>query len=655
MTEYASPSDMFARRVEIGDASGNISPMLGEATLSQLASDVIREFEEDMALRKSWEDKARAALKRAAQEDGGAKDWPWPGAANAKFPILTVAALQFNARAYPAIVKGDEAVSVKPIGRDKGRPQLQMTPQGLVPMQDPMTGEPVWAVPPGAKRERAARVKDYLNTVLFYRMEGWEEDTDQLLTVLPIVGCAFRKVTYQNGKLKAQMVSALKVVVPVWATCCATTPRLTEIIDNLATYQVEARMMSGEYRPIALVANAEGGYDPQKPRVLLEQHRFCDLVGDGTAQPYIVTVDKETSQVLRVEPNFDRTLAMTPGEIKKRSVYYVKYGFFPNPSGEFYDIGFGHLLTQIEDIINTLINQMLDAGTAQIAGGGFIASGLRLQGKGPSVMRWRPGEYKTVDTSGGDLRTGIVDRTFPNVSPVTFQLLDMMLAAAKDITSVKDVITGDASNNGQVGTTLALIEQSLAQFSAVYKRVYRSLKTEFQMVFDYLSQWGGQAAAEDYAVILDDEMADFEADFDGRDMDIRPVSDPASVTKMQKLSQAQFLLSLRGMGLDDMEIMRRVLEAADVEDAEKLFPQGVDPMQEMAAKSAEADIEATQAKAARDMADAHMTGVEAMIKGFDIGALHDIGGIRDLEGESGDPMGDGGLQNSGADMQDALA
>jgi chaperonin GroES len=512
-------------------------------------------------------------------------------------------------------------------------------------------------VPPGAKMKRGIRVKDYLNTLIFYRMEGWEEDTDQLLATLPIIGCAFRKVSFVDGMPKVRLLSALKLIVPSWATDCETAPRMTEVIDNLATYQVEAMIKSGDYRDVTLVTSDD---DKQKPRIILEQHRFEDLDGDGTAEPYIITVDKETAEILRIEANFDREAAMNPGSIKKRCIYYVKYGFFPNPNGSFYPIGFGHLLDQIEHVINSLINQMLDAGTAQIAGGGFVASGLRLQGRSGGSMRFKPGEYKTVDATGGQLRDGIYERTFPNVSPVTFQLLDMMMMAAKDITSVKDVITGDASNNGQVGTTLALIEQSLAQFSAVYKRVYRSLKTEFQMLYDYCGKWGGPPMAEDYANVLDDMAADFEKDFNGKDFDIRPISDPTNVTKAQKLGQAQFLLGLRGAGLDDMEIHRRALEAADIEEVDKFFPkqQGPDPMQMLAMEQGKADIIATEAKAGKDDADTLLKKIEAsnraMETGFQLGMMDDGGGVPDMESGPGNGMDNEGLQDFSGETEASL-
>lgn len=637
-----SMTEAFALRMQIADAQGDISDMLNEGALATLGADVVEDYDRDLVDRERWSKKAEKAVKAAAQEEKQPKDTPWPNASNVKYPLLTVAALQFNARAYPAIVKGDEAVSIKIIGRDNGRPNMLATPQGPipVPMLKQQMGEqlpheiaamPDWAVEPGAKKQRASRVKEYMNAHLFYRMEDWEQDTDQLLMMLPIVGCMFRKVTSRDGKHRVRLVSGLKLVAPMWAVDCETAPRLTEIIDNLATYQVRRKMMAGEYRVVDLGQDE----DAEKPRIILEQHRFVDLDGDGGAEPYIVTVDYETRSVLRIEPNFSRQEALKE-KIEKASVYYVKYDFLPNPNGEFYGFGFGHLTEEIAEVVNTLINQMIDAGTAQNAGGGFIASGIRLQSKGSGSVRWRPGEYKVVDVSGDQLRSGLVERTFPNVSPVSFQLLDIMLSAAKDISSVKDVITGDASNNGQVGTTLALIEQGLAQFTAVYKRVYRSLKKEFQLLFDCMAKWPGDDAQQEYVELLDDPMADYMKDFNMSDMDIRPVSDPTSVTKQQKIARAEFLMSFRGQGLDDMEINRRALEAADVEDIDGLMPKekGPDPLMMTEVENKQADTAKKVADARLSDAKVQQIEADTFVSGITMGAKNgpDFGGISSMAG-----------------------
>jgi chaperonin GroES len=616
-------------------ATGDVSGYLTATELNALGPRVVEDYRKDDADRKDWKDIAEEALKAASQEaKGETKTYPWPSCSNIKYPLLTTAALQFNARAYPAIVKGDEAVSVKVVGRDQGRPQ--MGPDSLPMAQGPDGAQflgsqaaqappevqemlqPIWQIAPGAKTARAQRVAEYMNTVLFYRVKDWEADTDSLLIQLPIVGCVFRKVWFdpEKGEHYCQMVPATRIIVPEGARSCETTPRLTEEIPDVYPHEIDAKIRSGFYREVTIA------YDEDRAggRMLLEQHRLMDLDGDGLEEPYIVTVDLETEQVLRIEPNYGpdsiktneqgQAVCIEPGR------FYIKYGFFPHPEGKFYDIGLGHLLKQVGAVIDTALNQLIDAGTAQTAGGGFIASGVRLQGR-QAAIRFQPGEYKTVDgVNGMDLRAAIVERTLPNVSPVTFQVLDMILGAARDISGVKDVITGDASNMGQVGTTLALIEQGLQVFNAVYKRVYRGLKEEFTLLRHNIARYGGEAAAQDYSEVLDDPAADFAKDFNEKDMDIRPVSDPSSVTRMQKMARAQFLMGLTEIpGANTEEILKRVLESADIEDPDKLImpAPGPSPMDEAKAAESHSKTIKNQASAEKDLADAEQTKLETAL------------------------------------------
>lgn len=609
--------------------AGDISGYLDESALSTLGADVVADYRRDKTDRRDWEEIAENALKLASQEgQGETKKYPWPGCSNVNFPMLTTAALQFNARAYPAIVKGDEAVSVKVVGRDTGRPQIgpdglpmaqgpdgQQFPGSMV-MQAPPEAQamfqPVWAVPPGGKAKRAKRVAEYMNTTIFYRMKDWETDTDSLLMQLPIVGCVFRKVWFDTNtqQQRSAMVSALRIYVPEGARGCDTTPRLTEEIPDVYPYEIRQKIRAGYYREIVLDDDEEKA----GARCLLEQHRLIDVDLDGLEEPYIVTVDLESEKVLRIEPNFGpesvkigqdgRVLSIEKGQ------FYVKYGFFPHPEGKFYDIGLGHLLKQVGAVVDTALNQLIDAGTAQTAGGGFVASGIRLQGrKSSSSVMYEPGKYTTVDgVTGSQLRDGIVERTLPQVSPVTFQVLDLILGAARDISGVKDVMTGEASNTGQVGTTLALIEQGLQVYNAIFKRTYLALKNEFTLLKLNIQRYGGEAAAQDYLEVLDDPEADFAADFASKDMDIRPVADPATSTRMQKTAKAQGLLSTIGMpGANPVAILKRVYEAMDVENPEELImePQGPDPL-------TVAKAEGEQAKTQKTLADAHKSEAEAV-------------------------------------------
>jgi chaperonin GroES len=602
VAEELEPLSASDKLMRLAGKTGNFADAITADHLVKIGIECVEDYERDKLARKDWQDTVTEALESAAQTpDGKVKEHPFRGASNVKYPLLTTAALQFNARMYPAVVKGDEAVLCKVIGQDNGRPMMIPGDDGqMVPMPEVEPGPDGQMVPvldengemkpklvgAGKKAKRARRVSEYLNTILFYRMEDWESDTDALLIQLPIVGCVFRKLWWdaQAGMPKAAMVSALRIFVPEGARSCDTTPRLTEEIPDVYPHQISERIRADQYIDVDLFPvndKGERSKDDEGPRLLLEQHRLMDLDEDGVEEPYIVTVDHLTQKVLRIEANFgpEDVKANEAGDVVsiRRGKFYVKYDLFPHPEGKFYGIGLGHLLKQLGKVINASVNQLLNAGYAQTAGGGFIGSGVRLQARGGgSVIRMQPGEFRTVDVPGDQLRNAIVERTLPNVSPVTFQVLELILGAARDISGAKDVITGEASNNGQVGTTLALIEQGLQVFNATAKRTFRALKDEYTLLKENVRKYGGDALARDYAEVLDDPEADFEADFNSSDMDIRPVSDPSNVTRMQRLAKGQFLLGtmeqLAAVGGDAREVMRRVYEAADVEDIDKLLP-----------------------------------------------------------------------------------
>jgi chaperonin GroES len=262
----------------------------------------------------------------------------------------------------------------------------------------------------------------------------------------------------------------------------------------------------------------------------------------------------------------------------------------------------------------------------------------------------KPGEYKVVNAPGGDLRNAIVERTIPHPSAVLFSLLELLLGAAKEISSVKDVITGDTPATAPVGTTLALIEQGLTVFTSIYKRVYRSLKEEFKLIYECERRWNPNAQQE-YAELFDDPEADFEADFSDKGLDIAPVSDPSVVTKMQSMARAQFLMGLmeQGAPLNPQETMKRVLEAADIPDADKLIVQPQpDPTVEAENAETVANTALKEAQTVKTMAEAgHVIGETEATNDFERG-------LGSVAGEPGDAMGAGGLPEGGGGAEAGL-
>ncbi|MCR5876942.1 hypothetical protein [Phenylobacterium sp. J367] len=310
------------------------------------------------------------------------KSYPWPKASNIKFPLISTAAIQFNARAYPAMIDGPNIVK----GAIKGRP----TPE---------------------KQDRADRIGKHMSWQLLEEMDDWEEDTDRLLIQLPIVGCAFRKTWFDplKGYNCSHLVSAGDFVVNYWTRDLETCPRATHVLPPMYPYEAEEKMRSGLWLRVDLGRAPDAANDDDAPHVFLEQHRLWDLDEDGYPEPYIVTVHKETERVVRIVARYDETgVEMSEeGEIVRITPTraFTKYGFIQAPDGSFYDIGFGTLLEPLSATINSTINQLMDAGHLANVQGGFIGDGVSIKS---GNLRFKPGEWKRVTSAGANLQQSIV-------------------------------------------------------------------------------------------------------------------------------------------------------------------------------------------------------------------------------------------------------
>lgn len=528
----------------------------GKNTLAAIANRVCEDYELDEGSRKPWLEKNQEAMKLAMLVSE-TKNYPFENAANVKFPLLTTAALQFNARAYPAIVPPDRVVKCKVRGRDE---------QGL-------------------KAARADRVSEFMSDQLINEMPEWEEDTDRILIMLPIVGSVFRKFWYDPGlkRNRSKLVTAEDFVVNFRASSLEATPRFTEKL-RLYPYEIEERIRDGrfldfEYRNLGAddeqktESSGEGSShdDDEGPQLFLEQHRLLDLDEDGYPEPYIVTVHKETSKVVRIVANYDQETVTIgrDGRVAaiRRQDYFVHYQFMPNPEGGFYGLGFGWLLSSTNETINSTLNQLLDAGHMANMQGGLISSVLGMREKNIKIER---GEWRVINTSV-PLNQAVMPMTYKEPSGVLFNLLGLMIDMGKEVAAVKDVLTGEGQGkNASPTTTLALIEQGLQVFTSIYKRIHRTLKHEFGICGRLNAT---NVTPEQYAQFFDEQSVDPAADFNSSDMDVLPVSDPQSVTKMQKLAKAQMIMETGANNpmVNQAEALKRFYAAADVEDIDKLI------------------------------------------------------------------------------------
>ena len=560
-------------RIDAETLQRNMVPKIDDATLRDIGETVYKGYEIDDTSRDDWK-KTNKNILDLARQVGGNKTYQGEAVADVKYPIIMTAAMQFQARAFPNIIKGSEVVKCQVVGSD----------------------------PQGEKAARGKRVKQHMSYQLLEQMDGWEEDMDQLLMSMAFVGCMFKKTYYDpnRGVPVSELVFAEDLVVNYWAKSLEKAARVTHIIE-LYPNTVEEKIRSGvfvehDYEKADRDESEENDTDDEdRPVTYLEQHCWVDLDDDGYKEPYVITIHKGSKEVVRIVARFDVEGIKKDGNkiIRIEPVhYFTQFQFLPAPDGGFYKMGFGALLAPLTHTVNTTINQLLDAGKLANRQGGFLGRGVKLKRDGSkSSMFFKQGEWKYVQSMGDDLRKGIVPLPVKEPSGVMFQLLGLMLEASKELASQADVLSGEhPKGNVPATTTLALIEQGLKVFSAIYKRIYRALKGEFKKIRRLNSLY---LSPEEYNNIIDytktvtvqdpqtgepvkmveQVAADPRADYQDRFMDIIPVSGAADVSDTQRVMKAQALIEMRGQGLNDDAINKRYLEALEIPDVSEILPE----------------------------------------------------------------------------------
>lgn len=561
--------------------SSNLAADLSDDKLIEIGKDVVSGYETDLDSRKPWEKDLKNWTELALQVASD-KTYPWPNAANIKYPLLATAAMQFAARAYPTLIPSNgKVVKCKVIGSD----------------------------PTGEKAMRAFRVSTHMSYQVMEQMDGWEEDMDKLLIALPISGTCFKKTYWDSSKQQncSKLVLPKSLVVNYWTRCLEDAERITEVF-YLSKRKVKERQNLGIFIDVELgdpqtpaddvttsinrsfqLAN---DFDETTPYTILEQHTYLDLDEDGYAEPYVVTVEAESNKVLRIVPRFSEADVLMDDKQNVVSIeatqYYTKYGFIPNPDGGFYDIGFGRLLGPLNNSANTIINQLVDAGSLSNLQAGFIGKGLRIK---MGETRFQPGEWKAVNAVGDDLKKQIFPLPVREPSQVLFNLLDLLLKSGKELASVAEIFVGKMpGQNTPATTTMASIEQGMKVFTAVYKRVYRSLTSEFRKIYKLNQQYMNP---EEYIPILDNPIP--QEDYKGPEDDIIPGADPSAVSSQEKQQKVQAVMQLLNLGtINPIAATLMYLEAHEIPEAEikKLVMQ---PQPKTDPK-----VEALQAKAAID-------------------------------------------------------
>lgn len=543
----------------------NLCDRFEKADLEKIGMLVWESYEKDKRSRSKWERRSEAGMNLAMQV-AETKNFPWVNCSNVKFPLVTVAALQYHAMAYPVLVDPPDVVQYRVTTSDSS----------------------------GEVSERAHRVGQHMSYQRIEEDRPWMGLHDRLILNNAIVGTTFKKsyMSPEKGYPVSETVLARDLVMDYYAksveSCLCKThivamtrneiyercaAKLFRDIRQEAWYNANAQVptpdMQGAKQDNRQGTNQPVATDELTPFTTLEQHRWADFDGDGYLEPYIVTMEYSSKCVLRIvarceENSVERDKSKL---IRINSTeHFTKYGFIPSPDGGIYDVGFGILLGPLNESTNSIINQMIDHNTMSLTAGGFLGRGAKIRG---GVYQFAPFSWTRVDSTGDDLSKSMIPLPVREQGAMAFQLLSLIINYTNRISGANDTMVGEnPGQNTPAETHRRMSEQGAKIYSSIFKRHWECMREEFRKLYIlnafYLPQKkefgskGGYIMREDYL---------------GDPSDIAPVADPNITSDHMKQTQAQMLkqAAYTTQGYDLEKVERRYLKAFKVDGIDEVY------------------------------------------------------------------------------------
>lgn len=542
----------------------NLTAHFEPKELNLLGNRCFQLYEEDDESRSKWLEVHREYLEIYHQIDTYDNNFSNDfNSSDARIPLLTESCLGFQARGSKALFPQRDFIAT-------------------TSMVD-ITAE---------EQARAERVAKWMNFLLNFKYRRYKRDKKRMLLASSLMGSDFSK-TYQDpvtGLPKVERIRAQDFIV-----CYGTGPRELEDVRR-KTHRItmdinKARKLYRDGFFSALPVESQTPYDNDdlqsvedeaegmyevaqdgKSAVIIEQHTFYDLDGDGIEEPIIIWIDTNSKKVLRIAARYD-----IDDPDKKPQEYFTHYSFIDNTDG-FYGFGYGHLIGRLNQSLNQQLRNSLDAGELANAGnmGGFVAENVGIKG---GEVELPIGKFIKIPRNVEDLQKAIYQMKFPGPNPSYVNLMEFMQGIVQRLANTTEAVSGDASKVYQPMTILTMLEQSLQMPSSIMENLALAMESELEKVLDVARKNAPLIQTFTHG----DERISISADDFKGSLRIYPIMDPRTVSKQQKMAKAQ---SVYQLGMTNpliaqnpnnlYTITKQVLESMEVQDINQIIQQPQD-------------------------------------------------------------------------------
>jgi hypothetical protein len=540
------------------DHYANLAEFLDDGVLVEIGSDLEGQYKDYRSSRQDWEMTYTNGLELLGFKYERRTE-PFRNASGVTHPVLAESVTQFQSQAYKELLPADGPVRTQIVGKIDSQ-----------------------------KEQQSERVRDFMNYQIMSVMKEYEPEFDQMLFYLPLSGSTFKKVYYDAilGRAVSKFIPAEDLIVPYSATSLEDADAIIHVL-KISENDLRKQQVSGFYKDVELGQPALKT-DPIKEKerelegvrverqdniyTLLECHVNLDIEGfedkdpqtgepTGIKLPYVVTIEESSREVLSIRRNYK-----VDDPLKNKTNYFVHFKFLPGLG--FYGFGLIHMIGGLSRTATQALRQLLDAGTLSNLPSGFKMRGIRVRDDAQPIQ---PGEFRDVDAPGGNLRDAFMPLPFKEPSATLLQLMGIVVEAGQRFASIADMQIGDGNQQAAVGTTMALLERGSRVMSAIHKRLYASLKNEFELLAKVFATYLPPTYPYD---VVGGTREIKSADFDDK-IDILPVADPNIFSQSQRinLAQTEMQLAMSNPQMHNLyQVYRTMYEAIGVKNIDLILP-----------------------------------------------------------------------------------
>jgi hypothetical protein len=626
--EHADGSVSFRDGAEAGDPDEddfyhNIADQVGDEELGRIASDLLTGIELDQQSRKDWMEARATGIRllglklEEPRGDLGTSSAPLEGMSTVRHPLLLEATIHFQANALGELLPASGPVKV--------RNDLPMRPD--MPQQPP--SPPVPGAPPEgqAMDDLGSALEKDMNHYLTVTATEFVPDTDRMMFYIGFGGDGFKKV--YNCPLRRRPVSesvdAEDIIVSNSATDIRNCGRVTHRI-KMRPSVIKRMQIDGYYRDVKLgqpnpamhvtapeQEKAEiGGYKPRPQQPKDAEYEvfevYCELDLDKFAPekfkgkelplPFVVTLEKESRQVLSIRRNWDED-----DEQALAKHFFVQFPFIRGLG--FYGIGLLHILGNITMALTAIVRIMIDNGMFANFPGFLFAKGAGRQNT--NQFRIPPGGGMPVDVPPSmRIQDAFMPLPYKETGAAFINMFTHLEEGGQRLGQTAELNIGEGKQDVPVGTTMALIEQATKIMDSVHKRLHAAQAQEFGLLKERFKEdpeafWRhnkkGHRPARQWTV------DQFKQALEERDL--VPVADPNNPTSLHRIAKATIvdtLVQKYPLDIDKRAALKRIMRIADIDSDGLMTPQTGQPPPDPRMEAIKAKAAAEQMKAQIDQA-----------------------------------------------------